>query len=140
MSLLYLFVLAVVQGITEFLPISSSAHLILVPQVLGETDQGLVIDVAVHVGTLLAVLAYFRAEVAGMLHGLMSYFYPEAHRTGDRRNRHLARAVVIGAVPVGLMARNSTRRSQMGSTCISNSRPFSAIIRRAAREAGDSHK
>lgn len=56
-------VLAVVQGVTEFLPISSSAHLILVPHVLDWTDQGLGFDLAVHLGTLIAVLAYFRCDV-----------------------------------------------------------------------------
>ena len=60
-------VLAVLQGVTEFLPISSSAHLILVPLLTDWPDQGLAFDVAVHVGTLLAVLAYFRAELAVML-------------------------------------------------------------------------
>ena len=49
-------VLALVQGLTEFLPISSSAHLILVPRFLGWADQGLAFDVAVHLGTLAAVL------------------------------------------------------------------------------------
>jgi undecaprenyl-diphosphatase len=56
-------VLALVQGLTEFLPISSSAHLILVPRFLAWEDQGLAFDVAVHLGTLLAVLWYFRDEV-----------------------------------------------------------------------------
>jgi len=57
-------VLAVVQGITEFLPISSSAHLILVPHFLGWPDQGLGFDLAMHLGTLVAVLGYFRRDVA----------------------------------------------------------------------------
>ena len=52
--------LAAVQGLTEFLPISSSAHLILLPRLLGWPDQGLAFDVAVHVGSLTAVLFYFR--------------------------------------------------------------------------------
>ena len=52
-------ILAIVQGLTEFLPVSSSAHLILPSQVLGWPDQGLAFDVAVHVGTLLAVMMYF---------------------------------------------------------------------------------
>ena len=56
-------VLGIVQGLTEFLPISSSAHLILPSQVFGWPDQGLAFDVAVHVGTLAAVIWYFRAEV-----------------------------------------------------------------------------
>jgi len=58
--------LAVVQGITEFLPISSSAHLILVPHFLGWPDQGLGFDLAMHLGTLVAVLAYFRRDVASL--------------------------------------------------------------------------
>jgi len=56
-------ILALVQGFTEFLPVSSSAHLILPSQVLGWNDQGLAFDVAVHVGTLLAIVLYFRREV-----------------------------------------------------------------------------
>lgn len=70
MTILQLFVIAVVQGLTEFLPISSSAHLILVPQLTGWSDQGLAIDVAVHVGTLFAVLIYFHRDVAVMFAGL----------------------------------------------------------------------
>lgn len=57
-------VLAVAQGITEFLPISSSAHLILVPRFLGWPDQGLGFDLAMHLGTLVAVITYFRRDVA----------------------------------------------------------------------------
>ena len=59
-------VLAVLQGLTEFLPISSSAHLILLPLLVAWPDQGLAFDVAVHVGTLLAVLAYFRRDLLRM--------------------------------------------------------------------------
>ncbi len=70
MPLLHIVVLALVQGITEFLPISSSGHLILVPGVTGWPDQGLAIDVAAHVGTLLAVLVYFWRDVLAMLAGL----------------------------------------------------------------------
>lgn len=64
-------VLAVVQGITEFLPVSSSGHLILVPQFFCWPDQGLTLDVAAHVGTLLAVLVYFWRDVASMAGGLV---------------------------------------------------------------------
>ncbi|GGO61758.1 Undecaprenyl-diphosphatase [Roseovarius pacificus] len=67
--LLHLIVLAVVQGITEFLPISSSAHLILVPVFTGWADQGLSLDVAMHIGTLVAVVLYFRRDVAMLLTG-----------------------------------------------------------------------
>ena len=70
MTLLQLAVIAVVQGITEFLPISSSAHLRLIPLLGGWPDQGLRIDVAVHVGTLLAVIVYLRRDCLAMAAGL----------------------------------------------------------------------
>ena len=60
--------LAAVQGFTEFLPVSSSAHLILLPRLLGWPDQGLAFDVAVHVGSLMAVLLYFRHDLVPMIH------------------------------------------------------------------------
>lgn len=69
MTLLQIIVLAIVQGLTEFLPISSSGHLVIVPSVFGWTDQGLVFDIAVHFGSLLAVCAYFRTELAGLIRG-----------------------------------------------------------------------
>ncbi len=59
-------ILAAIQGITEFLPISSSGHLILVPKLASLADQGLMLDVAVHVGTLLAVILYFWRDILGM--------------------------------------------------------------------------
>ncbi|MGH6940465.1 undecaprenyl-diphosphate phosphatase, partial [Hypericibacter sp.] len=70
MSLLQLVVLAIVQGITEFLPVSSSGHLILVPHFFNWPDQGLAIDVSAHVGTLAAVLIYFWRDVGRMIAGL----------------------------------------------------------------------
>jgi len=66
-SLLQIIVLALVQGLSEFLPISSSAHLVLPSQLLGWPDQGLAFDVAVHVGTLIAVLAYFWRDLVVLL-------------------------------------------------------------------------
>ena len=70
MTLVQLAVIALIQGLTEFLPISSSGHLILIPSVTGWQDQGLVIDVAVHVGTLGAVMAYLWRDIWMMLKGL----------------------------------------------------------------------
>jgi len=66
MTTLEVFILALIQGLTEFLPVSSSAHLILPSAVLGWQDQGQSLDVALHVGTLLAVILYFRKEVGSM--------------------------------------------------------------------------
>jgi undecaprenyl-diphosphatase len=70
MTLLYLAILAFVQGVTEFLPVSSSGHLILLPKLLGTQDQGLALDVAVHVGTLGAVCVYFWADLSRALRGV----------------------------------------------------------------------
>ena len=67
MEFVYLIILALLQGLTEFLPISSSAHLILPSQLLGWPDQGLAFDVGVHVGTLLAVMFYFRQDLIRLL-------------------------------------------------------------------------
>lgn len=67
MLLPQLFALAFVQGITEFLPISSSGHLILLPQLTGWADHGLAYDVAAHFGTLIAVVCYFRGDLSTML-------------------------------------------------------------------------
>lgn len=90
--------LAVLQGLTEFLPISSSAHLILLPRIFGWTDQGLSFDVAVHVGTLSAVVGYFRHDLSSMARDwLWSLQYRK--QRGDSR---LAWGVLFGTLPVGL--------------------------------------
>ena len=70
MPLEQIIVLAIVQGITEFLPISSSGHLILIPALTGWTDQGLATDVMVHIGSLFAILAYFWRDVLSILGGV----------------------------------------------------------------------
>ncbi|MGD2082229.1 MAG: undecaprenyl-diphosphate phosphatase [Chromatiales bacterium] len=99
MDFAQLLLLAVVQGLTEFLPISSSAHLILAPQLFGFADQGLAFDVAVHLGSLLAVVVYFRRELAAMTTDFFRSLVPGAPLTADAR---LAWAVVLGTVPVGV--------------------------------------
>ena len=96
MSLFHLLLVAVIQGITEFLPISSSGHLILLPQLTGMEDQGQVIDVAVHIGTLGAVVLYFRSDVRMALTG----FRRLAARDTDSREARLALGLVIGTIPV----------------------------------------
>lgn len=70
MPLLNLVLVAIIQGLTEFLPISSSGHLILLPGLTGMDDQGQMIDVAVHVGTLFAVILYFHRDVGIAIAGL----------------------------------------------------------------------
>jgi undecaprenyl-diphosphatase len=98
MDNLQAFVLALVQGLTEFLPISSSAHLILVPSMVGWPDQGLAFDVAVHFGTLTAVMAYFRRELVAMA---SSWTRSLGSRNPDEEAR-LAWAVLLGTIPMGL--------------------------------------
>jgi undecaprenyl-diphosphatase len=98
MELWQIVVLAVLQGVTEFLPISSSAHLILPSQLLGWPDQGLAFDVAVHVGTLAAVIWYFRQTVA-QLTG--AWFVDTAQRRIGP-DSGLAWAVIAGTIPAGL--------------------------------------
>jgi undecaprenyl-diphosphatase len=97
-SLLQVIVLAVVQGITEFLPISSSAHLILVPELLGWPDQGLAFDVAMHVVTLAAVLWYFRKN----LWPLTRDFGLSLRGQGLTPNGRLAWAVLLGTIPAAI--------------------------------------
>ncbi len=91
--------LAILQGLTEFLPISSSAHLILPSQLLGWAEQGLAFDVAVHVGSLVAVLLYFRTEVVDMIKAWFLWIF-KGEKTSDGR---LAWAVIWGTFPVGLV-------------------------------------
>ncbi len=91
-------VLAVLQGFTEFLPISSSAHLILLPLLVAWPDQGLAFDVAVHVGTLLAVLAYFRRDLMRMCRDWLRSLAVR-HRVGDSP---WVWYLLVGTVPVGL--------------------------------------
>ncbi len=94
MALYQLAVLAVVQGLTEFLPISSSGHLILVPILTGWPDQGIAIDVATHVGTLAAVMIYFWRDVARMVQGVVRF-------AGGRRDpgAKLAGYLIVGTLP-----------------------------------------
>ncbi|WP_050605923.1 undecaprenyl-diphosphate phosphatase [Ruegeria sp. 6PALISEP08] len=95
MSLFHLILVAIIQGITEFLPISSSGHLILLPNLTGLEDQGQAIDVAVHVGTLGAVILYFWSDVkhalAGLPHALIG-------RT-DTAQARLALGLIIATIP-----------------------------------------
>ncbi len=95
MTWLQIVVLAIVQGITEFLPISSSGHLVLVPAVFGWGDQGLAFDVAVHFGSLLAVCLFFRSDLAGLVRGALQL----AQRRTDTIESRLALGIALGTVP-----------------------------------------
>ena len=92
-------VLAIVQGLVEFLPISSSAHLILVPELLGWPDQGLAFDVAVHVGTLLAVMTFLRHEILRMLPAWFSGWKSREWNSDGQ----IAWLIIIATIPLGLV-------------------------------------
>ena len=96
MPLLDLIILALIQGVTEFLPVSSSGHLILLPALTGNADQGVTLDVAVHVGTLIAVIAYFRRDVAVAARGGVHLLKGDLRAPGA----HLAFALIISTIPV----------------------------------------
>ncbi len=95
MDLLQLIVLAIVQGLTEFLPISSSAHLILLPILTGWQDQGLIYDVAVHFGSLFAVMVYFRDDIRKVLFA----WFSSVLGGETTENSRLGWAVIIGTIP-----------------------------------------
>ena len=94
MDWLQTIVLALIQGLTEFLPISSSAHLILPSQLLGWEDQGLAFDVGVHVGTLAAVMFYFRKDIYQLLAAFLASL--TGKNTADSR---IAWFVIFATIP-----------------------------------------
>ena len=96
MPLFHLIIIALIQGLTEFLPISSSGHLILLPRLTGLEDQGQAVDVAVHVGTLVAVLLYFWSDMRKAFGGLPRLLIGKADTEGAK----LALLLLISSVPV----------------------------------------
>lgn len=101
MPLLHILILAIIQGITEFLPISSSGHLILVHAAFDggatpEWNNHILLDVAVHIGTLFAVLLYFRKDIGRMITGLFDAITSQKRNSGS----NLALYVLAGSIPV----------------------------------------
>ena len=100
MPLFQAIILGIVQGLTEFLPISSTAHLVVIPRLLGWADPGLAFDIALHVGTLAAVLLYFFrdwVQVVGQGLGLTI-----GSDTALARNRKLLWLLIAGTIPAGI--------------------------------------
>ncbi len=97
MSVFQAVILGIIQGITEFLPVSSSGHLILVPRILGWADQGLAFDAIVHLGTLAAVLLFFRKKLWTIS---MSFFSRDVTQKSDRR---LGILLILSIIPAGLV-------------------------------------
>ena len=98
MTLAHLLLVALVQGITEFLPVSSSAHLVLIPVLAGWTDQGLNIDIAAHLGSLGAVVIYFRQDMYNLVRGVLL-----ALRWRPDAGSRLALLLAVASTPTILM-------------------------------------
>lgn len=98
MSWVQIVVLAIVQGLTEFLPISSSGHLVLVPAALSWADQGLAFDVAVHFGSLIAVCVFFRNDIAALLRGGLQVVSARI----DSLEARMAVAIALGTIPAAV--------------------------------------
>jgi undecaprenyl-diphosphatase len=96
MGWLYIVLFSFVQGATEFIPVSSSAHLLVLPYILGVRDQGIVADIAAHVGSFAAVLVVFRKEVLGMAAALLAWKKSPA--------RELALKIAVATVPLAMVA------------------------------------
>ena len=100
MSFWQIILLALLQGVTEFLPISSSAHLILAPAWLGWEDQGIAFDVAVHLGSLIAVLVFSRREIGAIASESWAWIVRRAALGPAAR---LGMMILLASVPVGLL-------------------------------------
>jgi undecaprenyl-diphosphatase len=96
MEFFQIILLSIIQGLTEFLPISSSGHLILAPLIFNFEDQGQALDAILHLGTLLAIIIFFRKDLTNLAVGL---FDPK----GSPENHHLAKCIILASFPAGLV-------------------------------------
>jgi len=95
MELIQIIALGVIQGLTEFLPVSSSAHLVLISIIAAWEDQGLMMDVAAHAGSLVAVMVYFRKELREMIHAMLN---PKAQ--DSEKTLRLIAAIATATIPI----------------------------------------
>lgn len=98
MSVLDILILALIQGITEFLPISSSGHLVIANALLGLEEPGIVTEIVLHLGTLLAVFVYFRGDLLDLLRGMVR-FLRGGRRDEDRTAVRMVLAILLGTIP-----------------------------------------
>lgn len=126
MDFIHFIILGIVQGITEFLPISSSAHLILMPHLFGWEDQGLNHDVAAHVGTLAAVCWFLRADVRNLVAGM---FQPRGEASAQ--SWRMAMFLVVGTLPVifsGLFLRDAVASTFRAPLLIAGTQLFYGLL------------
>ncbi len=137
MSFLHTFSLSVIQGITEFVPISSSGHLILLPELLGWQDQGLAFDVVVHLGTLFAILVFFWRK----LWSIITSFFERNPNEKAKRNRKLGVMILVSIIPAGLVGflfENMIETTLRSAFVVATSLIFWGIILGLADRYGDS--
>ncbi|HHQ14276.1 MAG TPA: undecaprenyl-diphosphate phosphatase [Chromatiales bacterium] len=128
MDFMHAAILALVQGLTEFLPISSSAHLILVPRFLGWPDQGLPFDVAVHLGTLLAVLLYFRNDVLAIV---TAWLQSVTGRDYDHAEMRMGWGLILATVPLvfaGLLLQDLVETTLRSPMVIASTTAFFGVL------------
>ena len=105
MEIFHAFILGLVQGLGEFLPISSSAHLIVTPWLFGWRDPGLGFDVALHMGTLLAVVAYFRNDIWLLLKGFWHSLFKSSRDLESNIYQKLSWLILIASVPAAVLGK-----------------------------------
>ncbi len=106
--------LGIVQGLTEFLPVSSSGHLVIFENLLGMKEPEILLDASLHLGTLIAVCIYFRKDLVNMVTELWSFVSPGSNKEGLKPNARLAMMVVLGTVPtaiIGLAFKDSIEKA-----------------------------
>ena len=92
----HIFFIAIIQGITEFLPISSSAHLIILPYLMKVSDQGVIIDISAHLGSLLALLFFFKKDSIDLFRGLFQFFFIRK----QKKEYYLFLKIGVATIPV----------------------------------------
>ena len=107
MTMLHLFLLSIIQGLTEFLPVSSSGHLVVFSKLMNFEDEGLLIDVALHIGSLFAVLIYFRKDVFGMFAAVLKNCFKPDFKNNNNKLAYLILIACVPALIVGFYLRNA---------------------------------
>lgn len=139
MDSIQIIVLSLVQGLTEFLPISSSAHLIFVPKLFGWEDQGLAFDVAVHLGTLLAVILYFHQDLSQMIKEFCQSLYTRKITPYAKLMWFLGFATIPAGIS-GILFKETIETSLRSPLVIATTTVFFALIMLLADKLGEGDK
>lgn len=136
MTSIQIIVLAVVQGLTEFLPVSSSGHLVLVPRFLGWQDQGIIFDISVHLGSLIAVCIYFRQDLIKLLWGARDLILFKS----TNKSPNLLSLIILSTIPAALIGFISSDWIEVylrNPMIIAATLPFYGVLMWVADKKGD---